>query len=98
MGIHDLWLFLLVGVLLNITPDHLDRHGTLENYARIKSRVFAKLPPDGTAVIGVDEHVWRGAAPTAEGYRALVEAVGKDVRELAYRVLLQTAREADSKA
>ncbi len=28
--------------LLNITPDHLDRHGTLENYARIKSMVFAQ--------------------------------------------------------
>ena len=29
--------------LLNITPDHLDRHGTLENYAAIKARVFAGL-------------------------------------------------------
>jgi len=29
--------------LLNVTPDHLDRHGTLENYAAIKARVFAGL-------------------------------------------------------
>ncbi len=30
-----------VGVLLNVTPDHLDRHGTMENYAAIKERVVA---------------------------------------------------------
>ena len=31
-----------VGVILNVTPDHLDRHGTLENYAAIKARLFAR--------------------------------------------------------
>jgi UDP-N-acetylmuramoylalanine--D-glutamate ligase len=29
-----------VGVLLNITPDHLDRHGTMENYAAVKGRML----------------------------------------------------------
>jgi UDP-N-acetylmuramoylalanine--D-glutamate ligase len=28
-----------VGILLNVTPDHLDRHGTMENYAAIKARL-----------------------------------------------------------
>ncbi len=44
-----------VGVLTNITPDHLDRHGTLENYASVKARMFAKMDAKGTALIGVDD-------------------------------------------
>jgi UDP-N-acetylmuramoylalanine--D-glutamate ligase len=31
-----------VGVVLNVTPDHLDRHGTLERYAAIKARLFVQ--------------------------------------------------------
>ena len=30
-----------IAVILNITPDHLDRHGTFENYALAKERIFA---------------------------------------------------------
>jgi UDP-N-acetylmuramoylalanine--D-glutamate ligase len=30
-----------IAVILNITPDHLDRHGSFENYVRIKERIFA---------------------------------------------------------
>jgi UDP-N-acetylmuramoylalanine--D-glutamate ligase len=30
-----------IGVILNVTPDHLDRHGSMERYAEIKSRLFA---------------------------------------------------------
>jgi UDP-N-acetylmuramoylalanine--D-glutamate ligase len=41
--------------LLNITPDHLDRHATLKNYAAIKASIFAHLVAGGTAVIGVDD-------------------------------------------
>ncbi|HRQ61759.1 MAG TPA: UDP-N-acetylmuramoyl-L-alanine--D-glutamate ligase, partial [Alphaproteobacteria bacterium] len=41
------------GIVLNITPDHLDRHGTLENYAAIKERVFRKT--DGAAIISLDD-------------------------------------------
>jgi len=44
-----------VGILTNITPDHLDRHGTLENYAAVKARLFAKMGKDATALIGVDD-------------------------------------------
>ena len=44
-----------IGVLLNITPDHLDRHGTFEAYVQAKRRLFELQPDDGIAVIGVDD-------------------------------------------
>jgi len=43
-----------VAVLLNVQPDHLDRHGTLENYAAVKARIFDRLSDGHTGVIGVD--------------------------------------------
>jgi len=44
-----------VGILTNITPDHLDRHGTMENYAAVKSRIFASQHKGDTALCGVDD-------------------------------------------
>ena len=43
-----------VAVLLNITPDHLDRHGTFENYIAVKDRIFANQTGRGYAVFGID--------------------------------------------
>jgi UDP-N-acetylmuramoylalanine--D-glutamate ligase len=40
------------GMLLNLTPDHLDRHGTMQRYASIKERLVAGSE---TAIIGVDD-------------------------------------------
>lgn len=40
------------GILINLTPDHLDRHGTMQHYADVKERLVAA---SGTAVIGVDD-------------------------------------------
>jgi UDP-N-acetylmuramoylalanine--D-glutamate ligase len=66
--------------LLNITPDHLDRHATLENYARLKSTVFANLDADGTAVIGVDDAPSRAIADGLKGQFAVKRiAVGRPV-------------------
>jgi UDP-N-acetylmuramoylalanine--D-glutamate ligase len=47
-----------VGILLNVTPDHLDRHGTMENYAAIKERVVANAD---VAVIAVEDTYTRAA-------------------------------------
>jgi len=42
-----------VGILLNVTEDHLDRHGTLQHYAAVKERLVAGVQADGTAIVGV---------------------------------------------
>jgi UDP-N-acetylmuramoylalanine--D-glutamate ligase len=44
-----------VAVLLNITPDHLDRHGDMAGYAAAKRRIFLNQGKGDTAVIGVDD-------------------------------------------
>jgi UDP-N-acetylmuramoylalanine--D-glutamate ligase len=50
-----------VGILLNVTEDHLDRHGTLRHYAAIKERLVAGVQQNGTAIVGVDDN-WCAAA------------------------------------
>jgi UDP-N-acetylmuramoylalanine--D-glutamate ligase len=44
-----------VAVLLNITPDHLDRHGGMDGYIAAKARIFESQRAAQTAVIGVDD-------------------------------------------
>jgi UDP-N-acetylmuramoylalanine--D-glutamate ligase len=51
-----------VGILLNVTEDHLDRHGSMENYAAIKERLPANTAQNGAAVIDVDDVYTRAAA------------------------------------
>ena len=45
-----------VGLLINVTPDHLDRHGDLARYAAIKERLAAQ---SDVALIGVDDDICR---------------------------------------
>jgi len=51
-----------VAVLLNLTPDHLDRHGTFEAYVAAKRRLFELQPEGGVAVVGVDDAPSRALA------------------------------------
>ena len=43
------------GALLNITEDHLNRHGTMENYAQTKMRMFRNMTADDVAVFNADD-------------------------------------------
>ncbi len=52
-----------VGAILNITPDHLDRHGTFERYVDIKARVIEFAGPGDFAVLNGRDEVVRALAP-----------------------------------
>ena len=51
-----------VGILINLSEDHLDRHGTMEHYRAVKERLVAGVPSNGTAIVGVDDDWCRTAA------------------------------------
>lgn len=44
-----------VGILLNVSEDHLDRHGTIQHYAAVKERLVAGVQAGGAAIVGVDD-------------------------------------------
>ncbi|HEY4275847.1 MAG TPA: UDP-N-acetylmuramoyl-L-alanine--D-glutamate ligase [Rhizomicrobium sp.] len=44
-----------VALFSNLTPDHIDRHGSMENYAAIKERLLRQVPKDGQVIVGVDD-------------------------------------------
>ena len=69
-----------VAVCLNLSPDHLDRHASFEEYAGAKARVFANQTPDDAMVINADDpHVL--AIARAGRARALRFAVDTRVAE-----------------
>ena len=43
-----------IAVILNITPDHLDRHGSFENYALVKERIFARQTAEDCLVLNAE--------------------------------------------
>ena len=48
-----------VSAILNITPDHLNRHGTMENYTRIKECITLNQTEDDSVVLNYDDPVLR---------------------------------------
>jgi UDP-N-acetylmuramoylalanine--D-glutamate ligase len=56
-----------IGVALNVTPDHLDRHGTLERYADAKGRLFTEQTRDDFKVLNADDPICRGYAGRGHG-------------------------------
>jgi UDP-N-acetylmuramoylalanine--D-glutamate ligase len=62
-----------IGILLNVTPDHLDRHGTIADYAAIKERLVARAQK--AAIVGVDDNWCQAVADRIEQAGQRVERV-----------------------
>lgn len=65
------------GILLNLTPDHLDRHGSMEHYAAIKERLVAG---SDTAIVGVDDAYCADIADRLEAAGGNVLRISKNRR------------------
>jgi len=74
-----------VAVLLNITPDHLDRYDGFEAYAASKARLFAMQSPQHDAIVGI------GDAPSAQIARGL-SARGEHLTKIAPGVCMDQSR------
>jgi UDP-N-acetylmuramoylalanine--D-glutamate ligase len=62
------------GILLNLTPDHLDRHGTMQHYADVKERLVAG---SRTAIVGVDDSYCSQIADRIEGAGVAVTRISR---------------------
>ena len=56
-----------VGAVLNVTPNHLDRHGTMDAYRAAKANIYLHQRPDDTAIFGWDDPVAREMSAEAPG-------------------------------
>ncbi len=70
-----------VAAVLNLTPNHLDRHRTMSAYTEAKARILSSQEPDDAAVLGQDD-------PGAWGLRDRVRGAAVELRPR------QTARRA----
>src|ERR1700722_8764346 len=61
-----------VGILINLSEDHLDRHGTMEHYAAVKERLVAGVPNSGEAIVGIDD----------DWCRAIADRLGKSAKRV----------------
>src|SRR5260370_19155486 len=56
-----------IAVILNITPDHLDRHRTFINYVKAKARIFENQRPDDFTVLNADDPTTAGLSHRTRG-------------------------------
>lgn len=55
-----------IGIWLNLTPDHVDWHGSLEEYVKAKSKMFDHMRTDQFAVLNEDDSMVSGFSPPAD--------------------------------
>jgi UDP-N-acetylmuramoylalanine--D-glutamate ligase len=78
-----------VGILLNVTPDHLDRHGTMAAYAAIKERLVAKAD---LAVVCLDDEITRAVADRLRAAGRRLTAVSITDATLSDGIVLEDTR------
>ncbi len=69
-----------IAVVLNVTPDHMDRHGSLDAYAAVKARIFANQAEGDSAIVNFDDDRVRDMpvpAGTVRWYFSLEQHVPK---------------------
>ncbi len=86
-----------IGILLNLAPDHLDRHGTMEHYAAVKERLVVG---SRTAIVGIDDPWCAAVADRAAGrgqpiLRVSVDGTAADLSMAGSRILADGAEVAD---
>ena len=88
-----------VGILINLSEDHLDRHGTMELYAAVKERLVAGVPKRGAAIVGVDDDWCRAVADRLErtGKRVVRISVRRQLPDGIYVENAQIMRAAGAK-
>src|SRR5690349_24093191 len=73
-----------VVVFTNLTRDHLDYHGTMENYFQAKARLLGYLKKEGTAVVNADARQWQSLSLPQKaikfGVRARADVRAENVR------------------
>ena len=75
-----------IAVVLNLRPNHLDVHGSMEAYAAAKARIVELQGPDDWAVLNGDDPFTAGLAERAPGRVAVFARDGEVARALAERV------------
>ena len=66
-----------IGILSNLSPDYIDRHGSMAQYAAIKGRLMKAVPQSGQTAIGVDDEYSSAIFTSLAGTNAMPVSVGK---------------------
>lgn len=76
-----------VGVLLNVQPDHIDRHGSMEAYTTAKSRLFAGMGPEDIGIVPYELLEWAQDATRGRNtWRTFGSGEGADARYIDHHV------------
>jgi UDP-N-acetylmuramoylalanine--D-glutamate ligase len=66
-----------IGAVLNVTPDHLDRHGTMDRYAEAKARLFMEQRAGDYAVLNADDAICVSYSSRGHGARVWFSSTRK---------------------